>query len=62
MKTRRIIGSEAFAYADHRLPPAHGALRRFSGRRGRRRRHLQRSWPLLFPLAAIIGMVIGRTI
>ncbi len=60
MGMHRIAGSEAFAYSDRRLSPAFGALHRFSGPRRRRFRTLRKAWPLVFPLAALVGAVIGR--
>jgi hypothetical protein len=60
MRIHRISGSEAFAYSDRRLSPAFGALRRFNGPRLRRFRNLRQAWPLLFPLAAVVGAMIGR--
>jgi hypothetical protein len=62
MGLHRIIGSEAFAYSDRRLSPAFGALRTFHGRRVHRFRRLRQAWPLLLPLAAVVGVVIGRSI
>ena len=60
MRVHRIIGSEAFAYSDRRLSPAFGSLRRFNGPRLRRFRNFRQAWPLLFPIAAVIGALIGR--
>jgi hypothetical protein len=62
MRFHKIVGSEAFAYSDHRLSPAHGALRSFSGRRLHRFRTLRRAWPVLFLVAALIGAAIGRIV
>jgi hypothetical protein len=60
--SRRIKGSEAFAYSDRRLSPAYGSMRSFSGRRLHRFRAVRQAWPLLFPIAALIGAMIGRTL
>jgi hypothetical protein len=60
MARHRIKGSEAFAYSDHALSPAFGALQSFSGPRRHRFRNLRQAWPLLFPLAAVVGALIGR--
>lgn len=62
MRIHRIIGSEAFAYSDRRLSPAFGALQSFNRPRLRRFRHLRQAWPLLFPVAAVVGALIGRGI
>ncbi len=60
MSLHHIKGSEAFAYSDRRLTPAFGALQNFSGRRVHRFRNLRQAWPLLFPIAAAVGVLIGR--
>jgi hypothetical protein len=60
MSFHHIKGSEAFAYSDRRLSPAYGSLRTFSGRRVHRFRNLRQAWPLLFPIAAVVGAMIGR--
>ena len=62
MGFHRIVGSEAFAYSDRRLPPAYGALRSFSGRRLHRYRTLRQAWPLIFPVAAVVGALIGHNL
>ena len=60
MSRHHIKGSEAFAYSDHRLSPAYGSLVSFNGFRRRRFKALRQAWPLLFPVAAIVGAMIGR--
>ena len=60
MRFHHIKGSEAFAYSDRRLTPAFGALHGFSGPRVHRFRNLRQAWPLLFPMAALVGAMIGR--
>jgi hypothetical protein len=60
MSRHRIKGSEAFAYSDHRFSPAYGSLVTFGGAKRRRFRNLRQAWPLLFPLAALVGALIGR--
>jgi hypothetical protein len=60
MSFHHIKGSEAFAYSDRRLSPAYGSLRSFSGPRLHRFRNLRQAWPLLFPIAAAVGAMIGR--
>jgi hypothetical protein len=60
MSHRRISGTEAFAYSDRRLSPAFGALQSFHGPRLHRFRNLRQAWPLLFPIAAVVGAMIGR--
>ncbi len=60
MSFHHIKGSEAFAYSDRRLSPAFGALHTFSGRRVHRFRNFRQAWPLLFPIAAVVGAMIGR--
>jgi len=60
MSLHHIRGSEAFAYSDRQLSPAFGSMRTFSGRRLHRFRNLRQAWPLLFPIAAVVGAVIGH--
>jgi hypothetical protein len=62
MRLHRIKGSEAFDYSDRRLAPAYGSIRTFSGRRLHRFRSLRQVWPLIFPLAAVVGAIIGRSL
>ncbi len=62
MRAHKIVGSEAFAYSDHRLGPAYGSLRSFSGPRLHRFRNLRQAWPMVFALAALVGAMIGRVI
>jgi hypothetical protein len=60
MRFHDIKGSEAFAYSDRRFTPGFGSMSAFSGRRVHRFRNLRQAWPLLFPLAAVVGAMIGR--
>lgn len=62
MRIHKIVGSEAFAYSDHRLGPAYGSLRRFSGPRLHRFRSLRQAWPMMFAVAALAGVLIGRVV
>lgn len=55
-----IVGSEAFAYADRGLAPAHGSIQMF--RRTRRGGMPRWFWPSLGGSLVMLLMAIGKTV